>query len=335
MPKKYDLVVFIGRFQPFHNGHYEVLKKAKELAETVLVLVGSSYKPRTFKNPFLFAERAKMISDSIESNKVIVLPLQDNLYNDEAWVVDVQRNVTMFNDKKIAIIGHTKDESSQYLKWFPQWDVIDHELVEPLDSTQIRDFYFKENSNLNFIKSVVPVSTFKFLESFKKNINFDKIVREKQFLEKHNKVYAQLPYPPTFQTADSVVVQSGHVLLIKRRAEPGKGLYALPGGYLNAKTDKSIFDAAIRELIEETGIKVPEKVLRGSVKESKVFDAIGRSERGRIITQAFKIELSGTELPKVKGSDDAEKAVWFPISSISSEEMFEDHYDILKYFLGI
>ena len=63
------------------------------------------------------------------------------------------------------------------------------------------------------------------------------------------------------------------------------------------------------EVFEETKIKVPEKVIRGSIKEMKNFDAIERSARGRTITHAFKIVLQDGELPKVKGSDDAEKAV--------------------------
>jgi bifunctional NMN adenylyltransferase/nudix hydrolase len=95
-------------------------------------------------------------------------------------------------------------------------------------------------------------------------------------------------------------------------------------------------DAALRELREETGIKVPEKVLRGSIVGSRVFDAIDRSQRGRTITHAFHIVLDDGEynLPKVKGSDDAAQAQWIPISKLNSEEIFEDHADIIAYFLG-
>jgi bifunctional NMN adenylyltransferase/nudix hydrolase len=125
------------------------------------------------------------------------------------------------------------------------------------------------------------------------------------------------------------------VLMIKRRAEPGKNLMALPGGYVNAQTDKSVMDAAIRELREETMIKVPEPVLRGSIVRSKVYDAVDRSPRGRIITHAFLIQLPDGELPRVKGSDDAVKAKWIPISEVRSEECFEDHYEILNDLIGL
>jgi bifunctional NMN adenylyltransferase/nudix hydrolase len=185
-----------------------------------------------------------------------------------------------------------------------------------------------------FIKGVVPETTFNFLTEFWKTDGFEQVVREREFVETYKKQYASLPYPPIFSTADAVVMQSGHVLMIKRRAEPGKGLWALPGGYVNANTDKSVEDAAIRELREETGIKVPAPVLRGSIETTKVFDAIDRSARGRIITHAFKIVLPDGELPKVKGQDDAEKARWVPIAEVRSEECFEDHYEIIQHFLG-
>ena len=217
---------------------------------------------------------------------------------------------------------------------FPQWGFEAVPLLEPLDATDIRDLYFKRDVNMKFIKAVVPETTYDFLDSFKETAEYEQVIREREFLVEHNKQYSSLKYPPIFSTADAVVIQSGHVLMIKRRAEPGKGLWALPGGYVNANTDKSVEDAAIRELREETLIKVPAPVLRGSIVRSKVFDAIDRSPRGRIITHAFYIQLPDGELPKVKGSDDAEKARWVPIAEVRSEECFEDHYEIIQHFLG-
>ena len=344
MSKKYDTLVLIGRFQPIHSAHLEIIKRATALCDKLVIVVGSSRQPRTYKNPFTFAERRDMIRAATAglSMQISIESNTDTIYNDQAWAVRVQQLVAKHtwdnygpkDDMKVGIIGHKKDDSSFYLDMFPQWGYEDVELIEFLSAVNIRDLFFKRDVNMKFIKGVVPESTFDFLEQFKATPEYEQIIREREFVETYKKQYASLPYPPIFSTADAVVIQSGHILLIKRRAEPGKGLWALPGGYVNANTDKSVEDAAIRELREETMIKVPAPVLRGSIVRSKVFDAIDRSPRGRIITHAFYIQLPDGELPKVKGSDDAEKARWVPIAEVKSEECFEDHYEIIQHFLG-
>jgi bifunctional NMN adenylyltransferase/nudix hydrolase len=338
--KKYDTLVLIGRFQPFHTAHLLLVQRATALANRVIFIVGSAHQPRTYKNPFTFTERCSMIKAATNGMAGTLTfhiePNLDSLYNDQAWAVRVQAAVAKHTKPgdKIGIIGHKKDPSSFYLDMFPQWEFESVELLEPLDATDIRDLYFKRDVNMNFIRNVVPPSTFGFLFAFKDFPEYEQIIKEREFVANYKKQYASLPYPPIFSTADAVVVCSGHVLMVKRRAEPGKGLWALPGGYVNANTDRTVEDAMLRELREETMIKVPTPVLRGSIVRSKVFDAIDRSPRGRIITHAFFIKLPDGELPKVKGSDDAEKARWVPIASVKSEDCFEDHYEILMSFIG-
>lgn len=343
MSKKYDTLVLIGRFQPFHKAHCEIVKRATALTDKLVIITGSAAQPRTYKNPFTSREREQMIRAATAglSLQITIASNTDTIYNDQAWAVRVQKIVAdaVHDSKgpgnfKIGIIGHKKDESSFYLDMFPQWEFVNVEEIEPLSAVNIRDLYFKRNVNMNFIRHVVPETTFDFLERFKETAEYEQIIREREFVETYKKQYASLPYPPIFSTADAVVIQSGHVLMIRRRSEPGKGLWALPGGYVNANTDKSVEDAAIRELREETQIKVPAPVLRGNIVRSKVFDAIDRSPRGRIITHAFYIQLPDGELPKIKGSDDADKARWVPIAEVRSEECFEDHYEIIQHFLG-
>jgi len=124
------------------------------------------------------------------------------------------------------------------------------------------------------------------------------------------------------------------VLMIRRKSEPGRGLWAVPGGFLNAATDTSVESAMLRELREETGIRVPEPVLAGNIQGKRVFDAIDRSTRGRTITHAFHIGLPDGKLPRVRGQDDADKAKWIPIAEVNSEECYEDHYEIIQWAVG-
>lgn len=339
--KKYHTLVYIGRFQPVHSAHQEIIRRACALADQLVIVVGSARQPRTYKNPFLSIERELMLQASIDEIdtmgcKVYIEHNVDSIYNDQAWAVRVQGIVSKYRmlGGTVGIIGHDKDESTFYLNMFPQWEREEVELIEPLNATEIRDLYFRKDANLKFIRGVVPKSVAQLMETFMDTSDYAQIVRERDFVENYKKQFAGLPYPPIFVTVDAVVIQSGHVLMIKRKSEPGRGLWALPGGFLNAYTDPSVQSAMLRELREETGIKVPEPVLRGSIQNSRVFDAVGRSARGRTITHAFHVQLPDGPLPKVKGMDDAEKAKWVPLADVKSDVCFEDHWDIIQWAVG-
>jgi len=123
-------------------------------------------------------------------------------------------------------------------------------------------------------------------------------------------------------------------LLVERGGFPGKGLWALPGGHV--KEDQTALDAAITELVEETGLKVPEKVLKGSIKNTKLCDDPNRSTRKRTVSVAFHFELEALKkLHKVRGGDEAKKAFWVPLEEVPRNKMFEDHFLIISEFTGI
>lgn len=347
--KQFSTIVYIGRFQPFHNGHLETIKRAQSLADQVIVLIGSAFKPRTIKDPFTYDERRKLIEsvfpsrwdDKSLSEWVKVFPLVDNLYNDEAWASQVQDTVglnTVWHkpENKTGIIGFEKDESSFYLKMFPQWESVPMANISGIDASKIRETYFKD---LYATPSVIPTQTRDFLNVFSTTLDFVQLCNEYSFIESYKKSWSTAPYPPTFVTVDAVVFYCGHVLLVKRKAEPGKGLWALPGGFIGAK--EKIKDACVRELYEETKLGLYPSELHSMYKSSDVFDAPGRSLRGRTITHAFHFStilpftrLEG-KLPKVKGSDDAEVARWFPLNQALSmgDQLFEDHRDVILKFV--
>ena len=342
MKKKYDTLVLIGRFQPCHSAHAEIIRRATTLANQLVIIVSSAKQPRTFTNPWKAPERIKMLQDvcaQMETNGCDIKFDQnhDTKHNNPAWAARVQAIVSKYTKPvdKIGIIGHKKDEATEdYIDMFPQWIHEQVELIEPLHATSIRDLYFRRDANLNFVKSVVPAATFNMLNNWVNSPEYEQIINERDFSVTYKSQFAGLKYEPIFVTVDAVVICSGHVLMIRRKSLPGKGLWALPGGFVNAGTDKSVLLAMIRELREETGIKVPAPVLIGSITREKYFDAIDRSTRGRIITHAFRISLPDGELPKVKGMDDADKAKFIPLSELDSELCFEDHYEIIQTMLG-
>jgi bifunctional NMN adenylyltransferase/nudix hydrolase len=354
-PARFDYAVFIGRFEPFHNAHRRVIDKALQVAGKVIVLVGSSNKPRSAKDPFFFDERKIMIRSAFDAptaSRLLFAPLRDFPYSDDRWMREVQAqvsalivgdNAVMNAPKSVCLIGHFKDHSTDYLRMFPQWELVEAPNHEQRNATELRTLMYEaaldayaSKGKWMLVQSAVPEGVHTFLGEFAKSEPFKQLVREHEFLRGYKAQFAALPYAPVFVTVDAVVVHSGHVLLIQRRAEPGKGLWALPGGFVDQS--EQLVDACIRELREETRLKLPEPVLRGSIKAMRVFDKPDRSARGRTITHGYCFEFPSGELPPVKGGDDAAKARWVPLAEFFDQyepQMFEDHYGIVSAFLGV
>lgn len=354
---KLDYIVFLGRFQPFHNGHLQTLKQALDKAHKVLVLCGSSNKPRDIRNPWLFQEREHMILLSLteeERKRVDILPVEDREYNDQVWVAGVINLVRKYSEielgkdnAKIGLIGYKKDHTSYYLDLFPNWQFVPQDGIYILNATDIRELYFRTGE----IKEIwLPEPVTDYLKNFQRfvgshgsaeNPTYTELKKEYQYTQYMKDSWqcdAVKKYGgPVLVTTDAVVVCQGHVLMVKRRALPGKGLWAFPGGYVNEK--EKIKSAMLRELKEETKLNLPNPVLEGNIKDFAVFDDPQRSVRGRVITHAYYIELppakDSSNLPKIKGSDDAEKAQWIPINDFFNmrQIIFEDHYSIGVHFL--
>ena len=340
MKRKYRLAVFIGRFQPFHIGHEHVIKKALEFADQVLVIVGSAHIAPSPKNPFSFQQRYEMIErfgQAADIDSAIgIVAVNDT--SDAEWIAAVQNRVREFatdeKDSEIVLVGHEKDASSFYLKIFPQWHFID---IPPLqiqgsrciDATRIREMMFR--NEWAFIQGTVSPAVFEYLGWWKETPQFQQLRDEWQYIAGYKASWQAAPYPPVFVTADSVVLQSGHILVVERGQAPGKGLMALPGGFVGQ--DERIVDAAIRELIEETGIKLQPQVLMRCISDVKVFDDPSRSLRGRTITHAHLIRLDDTRpLPPLRGGDDASDAMWIPLADAYNHRtlFFEDHFEIIR-----
>ena len=130
-------------------------------------------------------------------------------------------------------------------------------------------------------------------------------------------------YPRPAVTADCIVITKEaepKVLLIQRGDQPFKGGWAFPGGF-----DETTEQCAIRELEEETGLKVSD------IHQIGAYSKVDRDPRGRTVTVAY-LSVIDKPLP-VTGQDDAAKAEWWPLSSLPI--LAFDHDEIISDAIAI
>lgn len=365
-----DFGIYIGRFQPFHNAHELTVKLILERVKKLIIVVGSDNQPRTTKNPWTSEERVEMISSCFgmeDLERIEFVLAKDYLYNNNLWMTCVQQQIEEITEgsKSVSLFGHEKDDSSFYLSMLSSntkrqpitfvetlklvFDYIDFtvphvaiaeqtkEKIASLCATLIRNAYFTHD--WDSCRNNLPAKVWEFLYDFAFNINGEEtsayalLKSEREHINKYKDIWKAAPFPPTFVTTDAVVVKSGHVLVVRRKALPGKGLLALPGGFL--AQNETIESGCLRELREETRITVATDILRDAIVDKRVFDHPQRSFRGRTITHAFCIDLGHGQLPHVKGSDDADKAFWMSFADIArrTNEFFEDHASIIEHFI--
>lgn len=339
MAPKYSRAIFIGRLQPPHVEHINQIKRGLDLAQGVIIALGSHRAAANIKNPWTTTEREEMVRAcfSVEENKRLsFVKVRDYYYNDTTWFTNLHNAVNSVaqDDDTFCVLGCNKDASTWYLDALPEhWkrELTTHYNKNNINATEIRNALFNGAQMSNLPKQVID-----WLENWKNTSSlYSKLTEEWQFIRDYKAMWAMAPYPVTFVTTDVVVVKNGHVLVVKRKFNPGKGLLALPGGFINQ--DESIQSSALRELKEETKILLPKETLEKHIIDSHVFDHPNRSLRGRTITHAYCIKLpDGGHLPQVKGSDDAERAMWIPIADlyIREDEFYEDHMHILAFFAG-
>jgi 8-oxo-dGTP diphosphatase len=118
-------------------------------------------------------------------------------------------------------------------------------------------------------------------------------------------------------TVDGIILKNDKIVLIKRKNQPFKGKWALPGGFVEygEKTE----DAIIREVFEETGLKTMIKNLIGVYSDPK------RDPRGHTVTIVYSLDICGGEM---KSSSNAYDIKFFNVHKLP--ELSFDHDTIIN-----
>ncbi len=132
-------------------------------------------------------------------------------------------------------------------------------------------------------------------------------------------------WPRPMVTVDAVVFalagDAAKLLLVKRKNEPFKGKWAIPGGFIGI--DEELDDAVARELAEETGLTGVK------LEQMHTFGTLGRDPRGRQITIVY-MGIITHDLDRLKAGDDALEAQWFDIIALPDNMAF-DHDAVAKF----
>ena len=143
------------------------------------------------------------------------------------------------------------------------------------------------------------------------------------------------PYARPALTVDIAVFHrtddAVYLLLILRGAEPDKGKWALPGGYVDVgdgllNKGEDLLSAAHRELAEETGLQPQDLELS----QVAAFGNPDRDERWRIVTVLYAGTCETEDLSRVKAGDDAQDARWFTLNQAREMQLAFDHGELWR-----
>jgi bifunctional NMN adenylyltransferase/nudix hydrolase len=319
------LGVLIGRFQvpggP-HEGHLHLISRIREVSDETLILFGSANRAPSLRNPFSFLERVREMSKHFPD--VLCAPLNDYMYSDAQWKVDVVNTIEFIitqapatrgiprADIEVTLYGHFK-EGDDYMHWFPQFKTQKIESEITVSGTEMRKSH----------EFLLPPSVRADIKEY----------------ERDEQRFRDYPFPEALNIncGDAVLECLRHVLLVKRKFAPGAGTWALPGGHKNR--NETFLECALRELGEETNVQIPKNVLMGSVVGTRLFDSPSRCNGTPKSTLAVHMLVQPTndgKLPRVNGSDDAAEARWVPLTEVMNSYMlYDDHSDIISVMTGV
>ena len=109
-----------------------------------------------------------------------------------------------------------------------------------------------------------------------------------------------LPKTPSLTTDCVIRDDERRIVLVRRKYEPFKGAFALPGGFVDI--GETVEAACRREVLEETGITI------GALHLVGVYSDPGRDPRGHNVSIAYATLVAGA--PQPRAGSDAEAAMW-------------------------
>ena len=148
--------LFIGRFQPFHNGHLSDIKNALMEVDELVIAIGSSQHSNTKENPFSVEERIEMIENTLAKEDIgncTIFPVSD-VNDDDRWVEHIKTLVPKFD------VVFTGNELTEKLFKKAGYKIKKVSIMEGINGTKIRDNMLNNEG----WEELVPLETVKVIE---------------------------------------------------------------------------------------------------------------------------------------------------------------------------
>ncbi|WP_186645272.1 NUDIX domain-containing protein [Fluviispira vulneris] len=331
---KFDVAVFIGRFQPFHKGHVNSVRIALQSAQQLIIILGSYRMSASIRGPWAAEERIAMIQSALspaQLKKIQFICIRDRLYNEDIWKSNIINEVEkkVGSDKSIAIIGHEKDSSSYYLRLFPNWKFMETGNYMGINATDIRMNYFLRDKTVALYEHI-PEGVIPYLKKFKRTEDY-KILKAK--FNAYESLKLHMKKEPEKTVCNAIIACGGYFLFVKRKEIFSQNLYSLPEA--TPKTNESYFECVARALLEETGLRISPEKLRQYYKKEGTFDYAGRNPLEKTISHTFLFELNDVPYPKVTAGKNIAKVEWVLYDDIYLNEncFYSDFFQIIQWFL--
>lgn len=318
------LGLFIGRCQPVHKGHLELLKKSIEDNDKTLILLGSMGKLPDYKNPFPYETRASLLEliledEGIPKESYSIQGIKD-YFHDSQWIDDVMGRVLPLQEDPSKVTLYCGDKDAEFYASNFVFNIKPETFENDITATAVRANYYRGYITVRLL----PKQTIKLLEEFQETEEYQRLKKEHfSSVTSSNQAHAKHAFGnPIEPVAHAVVYWKGNILLVKRKGPRGAGQWALPGGYINYT--ETTRDAALRELLEETDVDL--KKLE-SIELAMSLEEHLNGLSTRTIGVNYLFGVKDTEEVEAIAGDDAEEICWVSAKDILDETfpLFYNH----------